>query len=54
MKNFKNRENLSNVRLTVDTNSDLIKIRKIFKFFEYSPYVTIKKVLNFLNEKNIK
>jgi len=52
--NFKNRENLSNVRLTVDTNSDLIKIRKIFKFFEYSPYVTIKKVLNFLNEKNIK
>jgi spore coat polysaccharide biosynthesis protein SpsF len=52
--NFKNRENLSNVRLTVDTNSDLIKIRKIFKFFEYNPYVNIKKVLNFLNEKNIK
>jgi spore coat polysaccharide biosynthesis protein SpsF len=52
--NFKNKINLSNIRLTIDTKSDLLKIRKIFKFFEYNPYVNIKKVLNFLNEKNIK
>jgi spore coat polysaccharide biosynthesis protein SpsF len=52
--NFKNNINLSNIRLTIDTKSDLLKIRKIFKFFKYNPYVNIKKVLNFLNEKNIK
>jgi spore coat polysaccharide biosynthesis protein SpsF len=52
IKNFINNANLSRYSLTVDTQEDFNKIKKIFYKFKKKPFISYKKIINFLkNEK---
>jgi spore coat polysaccharide biosynthesis protein SpsF len=51
LKNFENNEDLSNIRLTVDTKEDFILISKVIeRFFENWSNITMNDVVNFLME----
>lgn len=54
IKNFKNRQNLTKYRLTVDDMDDFKKARKIFIFYKNKPYIDYKNIIKFLKneEKN--
>jgi spore coat polysaccharide biosynthesis protein SpsF len=52
IKNFINDRNLSGYSLTVDTQKDFNKIKKIFYRFKNQPFISYKKIIKFLkNEK---
>jgi spore coat polysaccharide biosynthesis protein SpsF len=54
IKNFTIRHNLTKYRLTVDNIKDFERIKKIFIFFKNNPYISYKKIIQFLNKKNEK
>ena len=48
--NLKNKINLSNLRLTLDTKEDLLNIKKVFNFYK-NININENKILNFVKNK---
>lgn len=53
IKNFVSKIDLSNFRLTVDTKSDFVRIRKIFIYFKKNPFIGYRKIIKYLKKNEI-